>query len=132
MTEKQKMKKSIIILSILLFMLLSACTRQVGWVGMNYGNTYNATYQLFDGIQTESIQIDAGEKFSLAYEVAVDDGALTLQMVSPDKDVAWEAVFLGDSADIFSFTPEESGRYTLKILGDNTQGGFDLEWDITD
>ena len=126
------MKKSIVIITIALFALLSACTRQVGWVGMNYGNTYSATYQLFDGNQTESIKIDAGDKFSLSYEVDVDDGALTLQLIHPDKDVVWEAAFLQDNADTFSFSPEESGRYTLKILGDNTQGGFDLKWDIMD
>ncbi len=126
------MKKSIIITTIALFALLSACTRQVGWVGMNYDNTYSATYQLFDGKQTESIKIDAGDKFSLSYEVDVDDGALTLQMVTPEKEVVWEAAFLQDNADIFSFSPEESGRYTLNILGDNTQGGFDLKWNIMD
>lgn len=126
------MKKLILIITIVLFTLLSACTRQIGWVGMNYGNSISATYQLFDGKQTETIRIDAGDKFSLDYEIDVNEGALTLQMVNPDKDIIWEAVFLQDTTDMFTFFSEEGGRYTLRILGDNTQGGFNIEWEIID
>ena len=56
--ENQSMKKSIIITTIALFALLSACTRQVGWVGMNYDNTFSATYQLFDGKQVQLPKFD--------------------------------------------------------------------------
>ena len=126
------MKRLIIIVSFVLFALLTACTRQVGWVGMNYGNTFNATYMHFDGKQKETIQISAGDTFSLDYDVEIEEGVLTLQMLNPDKDVLWEATFLQDNSDEFSFTSEESGRYTLNVLGDETQGGFDLEWNIAE
>jgi len=127
------MKKYLVILSLLLGILLSSCSKtQVGWVETNFGNDFTASYQLFDGIETEKIKIDAGETFSLSYDVNVTDGALTLQFSDPDNNVIWEKTFLEDAKDSYDFTPQKSGRFTLTVSGDQTKGRFDLTWDIKD
>ncbi len=125
------MKKFLVILSLLLVVLLSSCSKtQVGWVEMNYGNDFQASYQFFDGKETEKIKIDAGDNFSLTYDVDVDDGALTLEFSDPDGNVVWEETFLEDAEDTYDFIPQKSGRFTLTVSGDQTEGGFDLTWDI--
>lgn len=127
------MKKYFVLLLLLPVFLLTSCSRtQIGWVEMNYGNDFEASYQLFDGEERERILIDAGDTFSLSYEVTVNDGALTLQFVDSDGNTLWEETFLEDSEDVFSFTPEASGRYSLIVAGDNTEGSFDLSWDISE
>lgn len=125
------MKKILLGIFLIGTMLLSSCTTtKVGWVGTNIGNTYRASYQRFDGREADRIRLRSNEPFSLDYEVEVEDGALTLQILAPGGDLVWEETFLEDAEDIFEFTPESSGRYTIRIEGDQTQGRFELNWDI--
>jgi hypothetical protein len=126
------MKKPIVALLLILLATLTACTRQVGWVGMNYGTTFQATYQFFDGPKTEAVRLEGGETFTLDYDLNVDDGALTLQWMGPGRTIVWEETFTEDAEDVYNFTPESGGRYTLRVIGEETEGGFDLQWEIVD
>lgn len=126
------MKKILFVLTLVMIVALSACTRQVSWVGMNYGNQYTATYELFDGKQKETIQLTAGETLTLTYDVEVKKGSLTLQFEDSDREIVWAETFLESAEDVYSYTAETSGRYTLTVIGDQTGGGFDLSWEITD
>ncbi len=126
------MKKFIALLALIFLALLSACSRQVGWVGLNYLNTIDVSYHLFDGRKVEHIQVDAGDTFNLTYDIDVDEGALRLELLDPDREVIWEASFLEDNADEMHFQAEISGRYILRIDGDQTRGGFDLRWETMD
>jgi major membrane immunogen (membrane-anchored lipoprotein) len=126
------MKKFIITFALVLTILLSGCTRQVGWVGLNYGNIFDVSYHFFDGIKIEKIQANAGDTFNLTYDIEVDDGALRLELLDPDRELVWEASFLEDNEEALTFQVEKSGRYTLRIIGDQTKGGFELRWDIKD
>jgi hypothetical protein len=46
--------------------------------------------------------------------------------------VVWEVSFLQDIKDAMHFQAGKSGRYTLKINGDRTKGGFILRWETPD
>lgn len=125
------MKKYLILLLLLPVFLLTSCsTTKVGWVEMNYGNDFEASYQLFDGEEREKIQLDAGDTISLSYDVEVEDGALTIQFVDPDGDAVWEETFLENEENVFDFTAEASGRFSLIVAGDNAEGSFDFSWEI--
>lgn len=127
------MKKYLILLLVLPVFLLTSCsTTKIGWVEMNYGNDFEASYQLFDGEERERIQLDAGDTISLSYELNVEDGALTIQFVDPDGDTVWEETFLEDEENVFDFTAEASGRYSLVVAGDTAEGSFDLTWDVSE
>lgn len=126
------MKKIIIVMTLFVLSWMPACTRQVGWVGMNYANVFNASYILFDGKQTETINLKAGEALNLTYQVTVDSGALTLQLIDPNRRIEWEATFRNNAMDSLTYPVEASGRYTLRLIGDETKGKFDLRWEIGD
>jgi hypothetical protein len=100
------MKKSLALITLTLMALLSGCTRQVGWVGLNYGNVFDASYILFDGNKLERIQVNAGDTFNLSFDIEVDDGALRLELLDPDRDLLWEASFLEDNQEALSFQAE--------------------------
>ncbi|MDY6873709.1 MAG: hypothetical protein SVR81_07060 [Chloroflexota bacterium] len=51
------MKKPIVVLPLILLATLTACARQVGCVGMNFGATVQASYQFLDGPKTETIRL---------------------------------------------------------------------------
>jgi hypothetical protein len=76
--------------------------------------------------------LDAGDNFDLTYDVEVEDGALRFELLDPDRDVIWEASIMADKEDVVRFQAEKSGRYVLKINGDQTKGGFDLHWETSD
>ena len=75
------MKKKWLGFALLMLVLLSGCSRKLSWVSTNYGNQFNASYQLFDGKQVDFIKVKAGERLTLDYEVVVNEGALTLQLL---------------------------------------------------
>jgi hypothetical protein len=126
------MKKTLLTLLLipLLALTLTSCVRKVGWVGMNVGNEMKASYRLFDGPQTSTIHLDVGEEVTLSYEVVVDSGALSLTLSDPDRQVIWVEVFESDEVGGFSFETELDGRYTLTTTGEETQGSFDILWEI--
>ena len=124
------MKKTFLLITIILLTMLTACTRKVGWGGSNIGNSFDATYQLFEGEETEKIRLSNGARFSLNYDITVEEGVLTLQIRDPNKTLIWEESFNENIQDSLSFPAEVEGRYTLDIIGDETQGGFDLQWEI--
>lgn len=97
------MKKPVLAISMILITLLTACSRQVGWVGLNYLNIIDVSYQFFDGKKVERIQVDAGNTFNLDYDVEVDDGTLRLELIDPDREMVWEASFLEDNEDVMTF-----------------------------
>jgi len=126
------MKKLMIAMILITVALLTSCTRQIGWVGLNYGNTFDFSYQFFDGKETERIEMAAGDTFRLSYDIEVNDGALNLELIDPDRDVVWQMTFREDVNDVFEFIPETGGRYTLNVIGDGTNGGVELRWKIKD
>jgi hypothetical protein len=126
------MKKAapLILVILSLSLALTSCVRKVGWVGINYGGKLKASYQLFDGPQTSTVSLDAGEQVALTYAVEVDSGSLTLTLTDPDREVIWQEVFERDGSGEFAFEAGLDGRYALTTDGQETQGGFDIHWYI--
>ena len=123
------MKKVLLTVVLLSALTLTACSRtQVGWVATNIGDTFEASYRRFDGQEVETYQLDSGESFTLSYDIEVDEGSLTLELVDPQDELVWEESFSEHAEDVFEFTPESSGHYRLRVIGDDTQGSFELNW----
>jgi hypothetical protein len=66
----------------------------------------------------------------LDYEVTVAEGALTLQVQAPAGEAVWEATFREDESGTVEETVERGGAYEIVILGESTQGSFELSWEI--
>ena len=126
------MKKVLILLSMMMIIFLSSCTRKIGWVGTNIGDKFNASYQFFDGKQISTLRLDAGETLKLDFELEIIKGSLILQMLDPNKNLVWQKRFFEDTSGNFTITPDIDGRYRLNVIGEETQGGFDLQWEILD
>jgi len=117
------------LLTLLLSLALTSCVRKVGWVGINYGGKMKASYRLFDGPQTSTVSLEAGEQVTLNYDVVVEEGSLTLTLADPEKEVIWQEVFESSGSGVFVFEAGQDGRYTLTTYGQKTQGSFDITWD---
>lgn len=120
---------------ILLSGLLVGCggrysSLKVGWVGSSTPGEYAYQYKRFSGIERKTFRADAGATFALDYETDVDEGTLTLRLVSPDGETRWERVLEEDVDASLTVTLEQDGRYRLEIEGNDTKGSFDLAWEI--
>jgi len=123
------MKRIIIATLIITTILLTGCSKtQIGWASTNVGDTFQASYRRFDGQEIETYQLESGESFTLSYNIEVEEGSLTLEMFDPEDNLVWENTFSEDAQDSFAFTPETDGRYELRVIGDETQGSFELNW----
>ena len=123
------MKKVLLAAVLISALFLSSCSRtQVGWVATNLDNTFEASYRRFDGQEVETYQLESGKSFSLSYDIEVNEGSLTLELVSPEDEPVWEESFSENAEDVFEFTPETTGRYRLRVIGDDTRGSFELTW----
>ncbi len=127
------MKKIILFISLITIALLTSCTtRKIGWVETNFGSTFKASYQFFDGRATDTIKLNEGETLSLSYDLRVEDGALTLQLENPDGDILWEETFQENDKATVDFISEADGRVRLMVFGEETQGEFNFTWEIID
>lgn len=124
---KKLTRLTLLILS--LSLMLTACVRKVGWVGMNYGGKMKASYQLYDGPQTNTVSLEAGEQITLKYDVVIEAGSLTLTLTDPDQEIFWQEEFDSSDSGAFIFEAGQDGRYTLTTDGHKTQGSFDITWD---
>jgi len=124
------MKKITLISTLILLVSLTACTIKVGWVSINFGNRFSASYQHFNGKQVDRIRMKPGETLTLNYEIEVDKGALSLQIINPQGDLIWKEKFLKNAESQFVFTAETGGVYKVIVLGEQTGGSFKLDWVI--
>lgn len=123
------MKKLLLAVVLISTLGVTACSNtQVGWVATNLGDTFKASYQRFDGQEVETYQLEAGESFSLSYDIDVEEGSLTLEFIDPEGNPVWEKTFSEDAKSTFEFSAENSGRYQLRVIGDDTRGSFELTW----
>ena len=111
--------------------LMIGCGRsslRIGWRETSGLRHKTARYRSFDGLERASFRTQAGESIELDYEVEVDEGTLTLALLSPDGEQVWEETFEEDATDTVRLSAPESGRYRLWIEGESTQGAFDVSW----
>lgn len=99
---------------------------------VTYSDRMWALYTLFDEQSGIAVDLAAGEKMPLAYNLEITKESLSLQIVDPDRTAVWEDTFTVSSVGSASVTAENDGSYRLVVIGDSTGGGFDLHWEIVD
>jgi hypothetical protein len=118
-----------------LVLSLTACGQsgvRRGWVENNVGNRYTARYNQFNGRQTDRFRAEAGQTLEVAYDMRVEEGSLSLDLEDPDGNIIWHIAFPEDESGSVSFDLEDTGRYRWVVVGDQTAGSFELEWELSE
>lgn len=131
----ERLLTPIIRLTVLFLLLgMAACSGssslKVGWVEQSGFSQTTASYTTFSGTERRMLDADAGETISITYDVTVDEGALTLQIVDEEETAVWEQTFANDDAGLVDVPVENDGRYEIAIIGEETGGSFDLNWQV--
>lgn len=131
MTRSQHRGWVWILIVLIILLLLASCNFRQGWVEVSYRDRIQATYAFFDGQHGTSVEVPSGDRLMVEYDLDVSKGRLSLKILDPERRVVWEAEFTENSSGSFSFTTETGGLYRLIVIGEESGGGFDLNWEIT-
>ena len=131
-----RMKRTLLLTMALLVVsgVLAGCggrsTLKIGWRGSDARRRKWANYVSFSGVERASFRAQAGEVIRLDYDVEVEKGSLTIQLLDPDGEAAWEKTFEEGDADEVVVRVSQNGRYRLHIEGNETGGSYDVSWEI--
>ncbi len=103
---------------------------KVNWRGSSGTTQQTASYETFTGQERATIRLEAGDTLTLAYDIEVAKGSLTLAVDDPDGETVWEQTFGEGGGDTVVVPTTGDGRYTLRIVGDDTGGRFDVSWRV--
>lgn len=104
---------------------------RVGWRAFDGLRRKRARYTSFTGVERKSFRAEAGQMIELDYEVEVEEGTLTVQLLDPDHDRVFHKAIREDAADVVPVSAPRSGRYEVRIEGDATKGSYDVSWDVS-
>ncbi|WP_234121831.1 hypothetical protein [Clostridium hydrogenum] len=91
-------------------------------------NSWDMKYAYLNGTQHRNIKLNSGEELSVNYSSRVKKGALKILLLSPEKKNVKN--LLDDNSGKFEYKASESGTFYLKIVGNKTEGQFNLDWKI--
>lgn len=91
-------------------------------------NSWNMRYGYLNGTQHKNIKLNSGEELTVNYSSVVKKGSLKILFLDSDKHKIKN--LLEDNSGKFKYTANKSGKYYLKIVGDKTEGQFNLDWGI--
>lgn len=128
------------LLLVLAIVMLSSCARlegvsrvEIGMVESAGLKKTEARFETLSGRKTQRETLDEGDTLSLGYEVALEKGVLTLQIVDPASKLIWERVLDTEArvSDETEFVAAETGTYTIVVIGAGAGGSYQLQWKIT-
>lgn len=103
-----------------------------GWVETSGLSHANVRYNYFDGVERMSFRAEAGDKIQLDIDVQVEEGSLAINLEDPDGNEAWSKTYQEDAEGSASMIATEKGRYHLRVAGEETEGGYEISWDVED
>lgn len=134
MLNKKLLQYALVTMFVFLLLGITSCSStsslKVGWVEQSGFDHATATYTTFSGAERRGVNGAAGQTISLNYEVTVDEGVLTLRITDAQDTAVWEQTFTNDHAGTVDVPLENKGNYEIAIIGEETGGGFDLNWQI--
>lgn len=87
-------------------------------------NSIKGSYNTFSGNYYKKVELDKNSKIVLALNAETESGSLIAQLIDPDGNKILE---LEEGAQKET-TINESGKYEMKVIGNDHKGDFNLEW----
>ncbi len=122
---------AVVCIVFLVFVFFSACDQDSGYQMMSCNssgsNHISSSYQVFDGSKIKTIQADKGQTIVFSYTSEVQQGELSIKLVDENDNLIAElpANTIGKK----DITFEKDGNYKLSIVGNDTEGSFDVSWE---
>ena len=101
---------------------------EIGMLATHLPGRWEANYATFTGTKEDTIRADAGQTLILDYEVKVDKGDLSIEVIRPEGGPLWDVSMQESGQDRVEISIGQRGPHTIVIKGDDAGGSFDLSW----
>jgi len=125
---KRKRLTVLLLIVLITTIAFTGCTRKLMWSGNSAGDHIRATYMRFTGTEKKVIRLDEGDTLAIDYQSEVNEGTLTLTITDPEGNEV--ASLTADTEGMQNIDAPESGKYTLWIMGEKTNGNFRINWSV--
>lgn len=104
---------------------------QIGMLERSGLNSTQASFHTLTGRKSWRENLQEGDTLSLEYEADLVIGTLLLQVENPESEVIWEKTVTEgeDVGEEIELSADESGTYTIAVVGDGAGGEYELAWD---
>ncbi len=92
-------------------------------------NTISGSYQKFDGEYFKTLHLETGWELTISIEADTDKGSLSLVLVDPYAN-AFVTQSFSEERKTRELVADQAGRYKIKIVGENHQGNFSVQWTV--
>ena len=100
---------------------------QIGWIEHSGSDYISSKYTKFSGSLAKKVKFKEGDMVTFHHESEVKDGELSIVLL--DSDGKTIAEFEPDKKDeVIEIT--KSGKYTVKVIGEDTKGSFNINWEV--
>ena len=120
-----------ILVGVLMGLLLTGCvgcTTKVMWRESSRPGHWRSAYDRFDGAAQTRFRAQEGQVITLEYEIVVDEGVLTAQIVDPEGEALWSQAFREHTSGSTTFKTPQTGRYKVRVEAEQTAGRFAFAW----
>ncbi len=104
--------------------------RRVLWYGSSVPGHISAHFHYFDGKDARRLAGNAGEAFTIRYDLEPDKGVLTLTLLSPEGTAIWTRSTTEPALGSATVPLPESGPYRVQITGDKSRGSFAVDYRV--
>lgn len=126
--RKIKLGKLMSLLILILVIVITGCDRRLLYVGNSTSNSIYGSYKLFSGTEDKNINLKQGEILNIKYSSEVTSGKLSIQLFNPDGKLVND--FKTNVSDDVEVKAEQSGKYQIKVTGDDASGSFDVNFSV--
>lgn len=126
--RKIKLGKLISLLILTLVIVITGCDRRLLYIGNSTSNAMNGSYKLFSGTEDKNINLKQGEILNIKYSSEVTSGKLFIQLFNPEKELIND--FKTNASDDVEIKAEQSGKYQIKVIGEDASGSFDVSFSV--
>ncbi|MBP1904662.1 hypothetical protein J2Z32_001285 [Paenibacillus turicensis] len=126
--RKIKLGNLISLLILTLVIVITGCDRRLLYIGNSTSNAMNGSYKLFSGTEDKNINLKQGEILNIKYSSEVTSGKLFIQLFNPEKELIND--FKTNASDDVEIKAEQSGKYQIKVIGEDASGSFDVSFSV--
>lgn len=126
--RKVKLGKLISLLILTLVIVITGCDRKLLYIGNSTSNAMNGSFKLFTGTEDKKVKLKQGEILKIKYTSEVTSGKLFIQLFNPEKELVKD--FESNASDDVEVKAEQSGKYQIKVIGEDASGSFDVKFSV--
>jgi len=132
MNERRRFSASVLLTVVLMALPLTACSVgssvRLGWRETRETGHWQADFTWFDGTDMALVRATPGQSVRLALDAELTRGTLDCSLVAPGGGLLWHEVVDSTAIHEVAIPMVEDGYCTLRIVGTEAEGRFDLTW----